>query len=241
MKKLTSSLRGRKYIAFLDFEGTQFSHEMIAIGAQFVSLDKHGKIKKRKEPFKLLVRSQNKVGSFVTNLTGITDSIVAKEGVTFETAMRKLKQYIGINFTKCMFVTYGNHDMRILNQSIAHNFSYPKDICSQIQHFYLDFAALFAEFVRDANGNTLSLIHACELYGAPLYGKPHDPEADAVNLANLYDAFVEHTEITLEEYKKAVLKVNKFPDPISRVIRKLSNGESITPEEYELLLKDYLS
>ena len=49
MKKFDKLLKGHKNIVFLDFEGTQFSHEMIAIGAIATTIDRNGRIKKAKK------------------------------------------------------------------------------------------------------------------------------------------------------------------------------------------------
>ena len=73
MKKFERLLKGHKSLVFLDFEGTQFSHEMIAIGAMHVSIDRNGYIKKHKKPFRIYVKAHNRVGKIVTDLTGITD------------------------------------------------------------------------------------------------------------------------------------------------------------------------
>ena len=240
MKKLRNALKGKKFIAFLDFEGTQFSHEMIAIGAIFVSLNKDGTIKNRKKPFKIYVQAKNKIGNYVTELTGINEKLLQDKGVSFDTAMKELKKYIGVNFNRSIFMTFGNHDLRILNQSISYNFVFPKEICSNIQKNYVDFASIFSEFVRDEKGNTLSLVHACELYGVPLFGEPHQPEVDAVNLANLYDAFIKNKELTLDKYKFAITKTNHLPEPIDRIMKKLAKGEDVTNDEYETFLKDYI-
>ena len=100
MKKLTRLLKGRKYICFLDFEGTQFSHEMIAFGALFTYLNKNGEIVKQKKAIKYYVKSKNQIGKFVKNLTGITEKDLDKYGVDFATAMKELKKYCGFNFKK---------------------------------------------------------------------------------------------------------------------------------------------
>jgi len=240
MKKVERLLKGRNCIAFVDFEGTQFSHEMIAIGAVLCTLDKKGQVKAYKEPFKMYVRAKNKIGNYVTDLTQITEELLKKEGKSFYDALMAFKKYLGTKWKKCLFVTYGNHDLRILNQSIAYNFQFPKDFCQQFQHNYADFAAFISEFIRDEKGNPLSLIHNCELFGVELMEPAHDPRSDAVNLARLYDAFVRNVDIVKEQFKRAVLHTNHLPDPISRVIQKLNNGESISPEEYDLFVKDYL-
>ena len=106
MKKFDKLLKGHKNIVFLDFEGTQFSHEMIAVGAVSCVIDKNSRIKKMKKPFKILVKAKNKVGKYVTTLTGISDELLAKEGVSFAKAIDALKKYVGIPFKKSSFVTF---------------------------------------------------------------------------------------------------------------------------------------
>lgn len=241
MNNIEKLLKGNKYICFLDFEGTQFSHEMIALGAIFVSLDRFGRIKKEKEPFKLFVKPKNRIGTIVKELTGITDEQVEKEGVSFKVALEKLKKYIGVHFLKCSFITYGNHDMKILSESISHNLEFPKEICYQIRKNYIDFGAFFAEYVKDAKGNNLSLIHACELFGVDIFGPAHDPAADAINLARLYDAFLKERQIVEEKYwNNLKYSIGRYPVPIQKALRKLLNHESVTKEEFEEFMKGYL-
>ena len=240
MKKLNNLLKGHRYIAFLDFEGTQFSHEMIALGAVLAVLDKNGHIKKLKPSLKIYVKAKNKIGKYVTDLTGITQDILDKKGVSFAKAMQDLKKYLGLHFKKCSFITYGNHDMRILGQSISYNLDAPKEICQQIQKNYIDYSVFINEFIRDKNGNPLSLVHNCELFGVALVGEAHDPAVDAINLANLYEAFLNHQDLVAEQYKSAVTKSGHFPSPVLNIIRKLNEGETVTPEVYEQEIKDYL-
>lgn len=242
-KKLQRSLKGHKILVFLDFEGTQFSHEMIAIGGLSTAIDiRTGRIKKRKDPFKVYVKAHNKIGNYVTELTGIKEETLKQKGVSFDTAMKMLKKYVGINFKKATFITFGNHDMRILNQSIAYNFTYPKDVTSQIQKNYFDFASMLNEFIRDDNGNALSLVHACEMFGVPEAGSAHDPEVDAINLANLYDAFVSNTDLVSEEYKKHLQKNSSvFPEPVAQAIRKLAAGQDVSGKEFEEFIKKYIN
>ena len=67
MEKVRRLLRGYRHICFLDFEGTQFSHEMIALGAVKVSIRKDGTIRKIHRGIYTLVKAKNKVGSVVTD------------------------------------------------------------------------------------------------------------------------------------------------------------------------------
>ena len=241
-KKLLKGLKGHKSLVFLDFEATQFSHEMIAIGAIAVTIDvKTGRIKKRKNPFKIYVKAKNKIGNYVVELTGITEQLLKEKGVHFDTAMKALKKYIGIHFKNTTFITFGNHDLRILNQSISYNLVYPKDVTAQFQKNYFDFAAFISEFIRDDKGNPLSLVHYCELFNVPEAGTAHDPEIDAINLANLYDAFLVNSDLVAEEYKKNLKHTSQsLPYPIAQAVSKLASGQPVTPEEFEADIKKYI-
>ena len=241
MKKFERLLKGHKSLVFLDFEGTQFSHEMIAIGATHVVIDRHGYIKKHKKPFRVYVKAHNRVGKIVTDLTGITDEMLKKNGVSFFTAMSELKKYCGLAFRKSSFITFGNHDMKILSSSISYSFDFPKEIVQCIQQNYIDFSAFIGEFMRDDKGNPLSLIRYCDAFGVKQAGPAHDPAVDAENLAWLYDATMRHSEILLEEYKKVLKSFNHFPQPVSNVIKKLANNENVTSDEFDKEIKDYIA
>ncbi len=240
MKKFDKLLKGHKNIVFLDFEGTQFSHEMIAIGAVSTVIDKNGRIKKQKKPFKILVKAKNKVGKYVTSLTGISDEMLSKEGVSFAKAIDALKKYVGISFKKSSFVTFGSHDLTILNRSISYNFDFNKEACSVMQKNYIDFLAFIGEFVKDPKGNQISLVHFCEMFNVKTVGPAHDPSVDAVNLANLYDAVMSNKGTLLDEYKKVLGKFSHFPEPVNKVVQKLVSGESVSPEDFEQEIKKYI-
>ena len=242
-KNLLKGLKGHRTLVFLDFEGTQFSHEMIAIGALTVSINpKNGRIDKRKPPFKIYVKAHNKIGGYVVNLTGITEDTLKNKGVSFDTAMKSLRKYVGIHFKQATFITFGNHDIRILNQSISYNIVYPKDVTSQIQKNYFDFSNFLNEFIKDENGNSLSLVHFCQLFNIEEAGVAHDPEVDAINLANLYDAFIANPDLVQAEYKKHLAKhTSSLPYPVGKAIQKLASGENVSAEEFESYLKEYIS
>ena len=241
MQKADKLLKGHKYICFLDFEGTQFSHEMIALGAVLASLDRKGNIKRLKPSLKLYVRPKNKVGSYVTNLTGITDEKVKKDGLSFYKAMGELRNYCGSAFKKCSFITFGNHDMRILNQSISYNLDVPKEEVTQIHKNYIDFAVLISEFIRDENGNPYSLLNYCKLFGVEEYGTAHQPDADAVNLANLYQAFISNSELVLEEYMKVLAMQHHLPIPIKAAVEALAKGQDFSAEEFKEVARKYIA
>ena len=78
MKKLAKATRGRKHLIFLELEGTQFSHELIAIGAIKATIKTDGTIKKLYPGFKHYVLASQNVGNYVEKLTGITDDLLAR-------------------------------------------------------------------------------------------------------------------------------------------------------------------
>lgn len=243
MNKLRKLLKGNTRICFLDFEGTQFSHEMIALGAVYVTLNpKTLRVKKIKDPFHVYVKAKNPIGNYVVNLTGITQEKLNAEAVSFNEALIKLKKYIGISFKKTSFATFGSHDMRILNQSISYNFTFPKEVCQQIQKFNIDLSAFFNEFIKDDRGNALSLIHLCELFEVKQAGPAHDARVDACNLMGIYEAFLEKRNLVMERYLNVLQKPYKnLPEPIGEAIAKLARGEDISAEEFKTAIVKYLS
>lgn len=240
MQKMLKLLKGNHYICFLDFEGTQFSHEMIAIGAVLCLLDKKGNIKRKKEPFKMYVKAKNKIGPYVTNLTGITEELLSHKGVSFYKAMNELRNYCGSAFKKCSFITFGNHDMRILNQSCSYNLDLPKAVVEQIHHHYIDFTVIIGEFVRDPHGNPYSLLNYCKLFDVKEEGEAHDPSYDALNLANLYQTFISNKDLVLNEYLKLLSQQKHLPPPISEAVTALANGKDYSAEEFKKVAEKYI-
>lgn len=240
MKRILKQFKSHKHLVFLDFEGTQFSHEMIAFGAVMVTIDRDGYVVKQKNSIKRLVKSKNSIGKFVEKLTGITRLEQDRFGVSFATAMKDLKKYCGLHFKGSTFITFGNHDMRILNQSISYNLDAPKELCQVIKSNYVDFQNIISEFIKDDKNNVLSLTHYLELFGLQFDGEAHDPEYDAVNLARLYDAFMRRNDIVQEEFLKNMNRMSFHPAPVDKAVKKLLNGEAVTPEEFVEFTKEYI-
>ena len=239
MKKVLKAFKNHKYLCFLDFEGTQFSHEMIAYGAIMVTVDKNGYIIKKKNPIKRFVKAKNSIGKFVENLTGITRLDLDRFGVSFSEAMKDLKKYCGVAFKKCSFIAFGSHDMRILSQSISYNLDAPKDLCGIIKSNFVDFQAIISEFIKDDNNNPLSLTHCLERFNLKFDGNAHDPQYDAVNLATLYDAFMKDSQVVASEFIKIMKRTTYHPAPIDKVVKQLFEGKNVTPEEFEKFIEEY--
>ena len=240
MKSLDKHLQNRKALCFLDLEGTQFSHEMIALGAVKVILNRDGSIRKYHKGFYTLVKSKNRVGKVVTELTGITDEDLKKNGVPFRVAIEQLKKYLGRDFTKVLFVTFGNHDQRIVAQSIAYNLDVKKeDVYILIKHAF-DFSEFISQYVRDPNGNTYSLANMLKVFNVEFAGTQHNAYADALNLAYLYNAMVKNLDIMKEEYRKVLGKMRHLPEPVHEVIAQLVEGKEVTPQDFEKMIEESL-
>lgn len=233
MKSLEKKINNSKVLCFLDLEGTQFSHEMIAIGAVKVYLRKDKTIKRICRGYYTLVKPKNRIGKVVTDLTGITEADIKKSGVPFRVALEGLKKYMRRDFTKSMYVTFGNHDLRILAQSLAHNLDVKKeDVQLLIKHNF-DFADFASSYVKDENNNTYSLTNFLKLFHIDFEGTQHNALADAKNLAYLYDAFLKQKVIVKNEYKKVLSHARHLPEPVHDVVQALSEGKTVTPEDFE--------
>lgn len=240
MKDLEKHIQNRKTICFLDLEGTQFSHEMIAIGAVKVDLRSDMTIKKIHKGYYSLVKAKNKIGKVVTDLTGITEEMLKKDGKPFRVAINELKKYLKNNFNKCLFVTFGSHDLRILAQSLAYNLDAPKeDVHLMIKHSF-DLSDFISNYVKDKNNNTYSLTNMLKVFNVEFEGTQHNAYADALNLAYLYDAFVKKTNIVKDEYKKVLSNMHHLPQPIQKIMKELSDGNNVTPEDFDNFVKDSL-
>ena len=240
MKALEKRIQHRHQLCFIDLEGTQFSHEMIAIGAVKVDIHKDMTIKKIHKGYYTLVKAKNKVGKVVEELTGITDEQIKKDGVSFRQAINDIKKYLGKEFSKTLFVTFGNHDLRILSQSLAYNLDAPKeDTYLMIKHNF-DLSEFISTYIKDDNNNTYSLANMLKIFHVEFEGTQHDAYADALNLAYLYDAMLKNKEILKEEYLKVLAKMRHLPEPVHEAIVKLVSGNEVTPEQFAGLVEDSL-
>lgn len=241
MRELEKALRGNKILIFLDLEGAQFSHEMIEIGAYKVVLKDDLTVKKIFKPYKAYVRAKSRVGKVVTELTGITDEKIEKEGIPYRVALNGLIKYVGNkDYHRCLFVTFGSFDKTIFQASGEHNKDASMDETRFITHHMFDFAEFLSRFVRDQNGNPYSLKNCLKLFGVEFEGREHDAACDALNLIDLYKAFLENPQIVKEEYKKVIARNHHLPGPVAMVMNKLNKGLTVGPEEYDYYVEEFL-
>lgn len=238
MKSLLKQIKNRRHLIFLDLEGTQFTHEMIALGAVKVDVNRAGKILLIHKGMKVLVKPQGKIGTFVTNLTGITKEQIDQDGISYADALVQLKKYCGLTFSRSVFVTFGNHDLRIIMQSLSHSPTANGEIAKFICRNDIDLSATLAQYIKDANNNPLSLMNYLKVFGVTPEGVAHDPLWDAKNLVLLYQAVMQQNEVVFVEYLKLLGNMRHLPEPIAHVVDKLVRGEDVTSKEFKEIVRE---
>jgi DNA polymerase III epsilon subunit-like protein len=240
MKALEKIIKDRRVLVFLDLEGTQMSHEMIEIGAYTVLLNENLTVKKILPPYTTYVQAHHPIGSIVIKLTGITQRTLDEKGLPFPLVLNQFKAYVGKYWGRCLFVTFGNHDLRIVNQSVLNNDDSDAEIAHVINKCDFDFSLFLQQYIQDPNSNPLSLTNYLKVFKVPFEGTAHDALADAYNLIDLYQAFLANPETVAAEYKKTLSHVHHMASPINKIVLSLNNNETVTPEDWNRAIKDAL-
>jgi hypothetical protein len=226
-------LKSKKAIVFLDFEGTQFSHEIIAIGAIKVMLDENKNIidSKDAKTFKIYVKPLGIIGKIVEEMTSINEDLLIKQGVTLEEAFKKFQSFVNMPSNDVLFITFGNNDAKMIIDSI--NLSKPNNFmyCYSIVNNIFDYLPFISKYIKDNNNNNYSLVNYIKLFNVEPNGVSHDPLNDAIDLKNLYKAMDERKDIVLDEYLKVIEHTSSYPTPIKALVTKLYNGETVTKDD----------
>ncbi len=238
MEALKKILKGKKHIVFFDLEGTQITHEIIEIGAIGVTLNQDCTIRKYSKPFSCYVKARSPIGSIVTNLTGITEKTLKDKGIVYHEAMQKFYRYTSKYKGDVMFCSYGIGDITMLEQSAFANFDDQLDFIRFIKHNYFDYSQFFGTYVKSDKGNIYSVTNALKLFDAVFEGTAHDALSDAMNLANLYEQFLEQKDTVAALYKKTLSKYHSLPSPVQKVMNELASGNIVDQETYNRLIKE---
>lgn len=242
MEAIKRLLKKHKTVVFLDFEGTQYTHEIIAIGAIKCKVDENGLIiEKEENGFKEYVQAKGTTGKIITEMTSITDALLEEKGVPVDVMLEKFKAYVHEDLRNVSFIVFGTNDARMILET--NKISKPSNayIFKQIIPNIVDYLAFLSQYCRDENFNSYSLTNYLKVFEGTPVGISHDPLNDAIDLMNLYDCVSKRKDILLNEYKKNLLKQKVFPEPIKKLIRILVEENNVSYEEFNDLLKDYLS
>lgn len=241
MKVINQRLKDATRIIFLDFEGTQTSQEIIAIGAVKAELDAKKHIKKFDEGFKIYIYTDSPIGPFIENLTGINRALLNSEGVSCKEAFVRLSKYIGNNLNHTTFMTYGNFDKKLLHNTAELNAIQNMPLIQAILEKSIDFSSVFSTFVKSEKHEQLSLSNALKLYKIPAHGKSHDPLNDAFDLMNLYEGFLSNRAINKKQYLQVLVTSPHLATPIRKVLNKIVEDGDCTLEEFlEYIDKEFI-
>jgi DNA polymerase III epsilon subunit-like protein len=240
MEAFKKILKNRRTLVFMDFEGTQFSHEIIAIGLVKTTCDENGIINGPYQTYKRYVKSYGPIGKIVTRITSITPEIIKNEGVTLEQALDEIKIFLGDEYENTAFIAFGSNDVKMIIDSIKLSKPSNDYVGLEMCKHSIDFLAFLSQFIKDDKGNNYSLVNYLKLYDKEPYGTSHDPLNDAIDLMNLYQVFMNEKEIRAREYINVIKKQKIFPSPIKKIINKLLNDEVVTPEDFKKEIAKYV-
>ena len=243
MKNLLTALQGKHTLVFIDFEGTQFTHEIIATGIVKAHIDDEGKIIDHDDEGLLIYsKARCPVGKVVTRITSITDEFLAKNGISWEDTITKIDEYLKDEDPEdIVFVAFGTNDAKMVIESNRYSKPENVEISKKWVGKFFDIMTFMSQYIRDDNGNTYSLVNFLKLFNVEPVGESHNPRNDAMDLMNLYQAFISNEDILFREYLKVVKKMKIFPSPIKKIISNLIDGKDVTAEEFNERIKKYLA
>lgn len=242
MKNLRRLFKKHTTLVFLDFEGTQFSHEIIAIGAIKCKIDQFGNIvEESKEGFKRYVLATNPVGKIISEMTHITDEILQNEGISFEQALNDFASYVGEEMSNVSFVVFGSNDALMLVETKKYSQINNIEILWKILTNIVDFQAFLSQYCRDKNSNIFSLVNYLKHFNCEDIEESHDPLNDAINLKRLYQEVLKNQDILREDYKEILYHTKVFPYPIKQILKDLADGKKVSAKELDQYIKEYLS
>ena len=239
MKEINRIINSAKTLVFFDLEGTQFSQEIIAIGAVKVTLDNKNNIKKTFPGFHQLVKAHGEIGSIVTKLTNIHEEDLEKDGINFYFALKKFQKYVG-NLSNVKFISYGNFDIRLLQQTMKISNLENNDFLNKIFKNYFDFTTILNKYVKSDKNENLSLLNALKVFQIEPVGDAHNPMYDAQNLMLLYGEFIKNKGLLLKNYLFVLQNKNFNNYSINKTIKQLFEKGSITFDEFKELVKKEL-
>jgi inhibitor of KinA sporulation pathway (predicted exonuclease) len=165
---------------------------------------------------------------------------VVDKGISFAKAMMVLRNYLGKNFKKAAFIVFGNHDARILHQSFHHSPDALETTVKTVTGNLIDYSMFLSEFIKDQNGNPLSLINNLLVFKEPFQGEHHQPLDDAKNLMLLYRRVLENKETIMSEYLKIFKQFRHLPEPVKIIIQQLLDDKTVEKKDLMQAVKDYL-
>lgn len=242
MKQLQRILKNKQTVIFIDFEGTQYTHEIIATGLVKCTIDENGNIQNEDDDGLLIYsKPRTSIGKIVSQMTSLTDSFLKENGITWEDTINRIQEYIGEDLEHTTFICFGTNDPKMILESCRLSHPENSNIAKSWLNNFFDFLAFISQYIKDDNNNTYSLVNFLKLYNIQPTGISHNPLNDAKDLKNLYKAFIEQPDIAFKEYKKTLKRLKSLPQPIKNIIDSLLAGKNVTPDQLDEYIKNYLA
>lgn len=186
---------------FIDFEASQYTQEIISIGA----------IAETGEEFYSLVETKRKVGNFVSALTGIKQEDIENAPSPDEvfTKMFHWIQKIS-NGEKIQFICYGNSDtifaantLKKLKNSMSAQATLSMIICNLID---------YAEYVKAYFGLSqhVSLIKVAQYYSKKELAQDHNSLNDAKLLKFIYEKIQSGAQLVENPFEEYMQKIEVY-------------------------------
>lgn len=242
MQVLKRLLKNHHSLVFLDFEGTQFTHEIIAIGAVKCEINENCQIVKEDSVgFKEYVLPKNSIGTFVTQMTNITEDFLKQEGKSATEVFDDFFHYIGEDFKDTSYIVFGSNDAKMILETCKYSKPDNFDLIKYILSNIVDYLSFLSQYVRDESFNTYSLVNYLKLFGGKEQEKSHDPLNDAIDLKNLYRLVLERKDILYEEYKKILSNQRMFPEPVKNLLQDIFENKSVSLKDFGFYIEKYFS
>jgi len=241
--KLIEDLIGHpKELVFLDLEGTQISHETIAIGACAYFCDEHLMPVKHKpiRTYKEYVFTDSTIGPVVTKLTGITNETLKEKGIPFSKAISKLVEFSKCPNGKRKYITFGNQDLNMLRVScLKDDTEISTQFYNHIKRNWMDLQSFVSDYVYDAKHKTYSQSDLLKIFESNNLEHAHDPLYDAENLMNLFIQVNSRPDIFVKWFLKNLESCDLTPKILTDFIKNilLKNGQTSSDEFYNYLME----
>lgn len=222
-------------ILFLDIEGTQIKHEVIAIGAVLTAVDENLCPVGETTTFKCFVKPNSKVGNLVTMITGINEEILELEAIDFVEALHKLSVFLGNKTKNLKILTYGNQDKVMMKNSFRvfdDHTQFTKSFMAFIERNIVDISPFFARYINGNKSSLISLINLRNFFKLEPAGQSHDPLVDSLDLFNIYNLVSKNPSLIIDSYEQMLLNSDILPKPVKKLVISLYRGETVTKEDF---------
>lgn len=177
---------------YIDLEATQFSYEIISIGA----------VKENNDTFYSLVRPREpkKITKFITKLTGLTQDMFTEDVPMVCEVFTSFYKWATENTSeKVQFVCFGSFDGTLLDHCIK---NYPKcNIFKKIRANLLNEDRVFNKIASSDNTQTFGINSLYNMYFEKNEVQDHNSLNDAIMLKELHSVL---RETPIEVYKTSV-------------------------------------